>query len=78
MWCRNCVWLFMTDKDTNSMSDGHSFSADLLFSIIKIFSTTSANGKCMRLSSQTRLTGNNFLWLTDGTNRNIIKIPYWG
>ena len=33
------LWLIMTDKDTISMSDGHSFSADPLL-IIKILSTT--------------------------------------
>ena len=42
MHCRNCkiMWLIMTDKDTVSMSDGHSFSADPLLSIIKILSAT--------------------------------------
>ena len=41
MQCRNCkiIWLIMTDKDTFSMSDGHSFLADILLSIIKILST---------------------------------------
>ena len=42
MQCKNCkiMWLIMTDKDTISMSDGHSFSTDHLLSIIKILSTT--------------------------------------
>ena len=42
MQCRNCkiVWLIMTDKDTISMSDDHSFSTDSLLSIIKILSAT--------------------------------------
>ena len=32
MQCRTCkfMWLIMTDKDTISMSDGHSFSVDPL------------------------------------------------
>ena len=40
MEVRNCkiIWLIMTDKDTISMSDGHSFSTDTLSSIIKILS----------------------------------------
>ena len=40
--CRNCkiMWVNITDKDTISMSDGHSFSTDPLLSIIKILSTT--------------------------------------
>ena len=42
MQCRNCkiIWLIMTDKDTISMSDDHSFSNYHLLSIIKILSTT--------------------------------------
>ena len=42
MQCKNykIMRLIMTDKDTISMSDGHSFSTDLLLSIIKILSTT--------------------------------------
>ena len=41
MQCRNCkiMWLIVSDKDTVSMSDGHSFSIDPLLSIIKILST---------------------------------------
>ena len=41
MQCKNCkiMQLIMTDKDTSSMSDGHSFSNDPLLSIIKILST---------------------------------------
>ena len=41
MQCRNgkIMWLIMADKDTISMSDGHSFSTDPLLSIIKILST---------------------------------------
>ena len=41
MQCRNCkiAWLIVTDKDTISMLDGHSFSTDSLSSIIKILST---------------------------------------
>ena len=35
MQCRNSriLWLIMTDKDTISMSDGHSFLTDPLLSI---------------------------------------------
>ena len=42
MQCRNCksMRLVMTYKDTLSMSNGHSFSTDPLFSAIKILSTT--------------------------------------
>ena len=42
MQSRNCkiMWLIMTDKDTTSMSDGHSFSTDPFLSIIKVLSTT--------------------------------------
>ena len=42
MQCRNfkIIWLMMTDKDTISMSDGHSFSIDTLLSIIKMLSNT--------------------------------------
>ena len=32
-------WLIMTDKDTTSMSDGHSFSTDPLLSVVKISAT---------------------------------------
>ena len=34
----NCkiIWLIMTDKDTISMFDGHSFPTDPLLTIIKI------------------------------------------
>ena len=41
MQCRNCKieWLIMSDKDTVSMSNGHSFSTDLLLSITNILST---------------------------------------
>ena len=41
MQCRNCkiLWLIMTDKDTISMPDGHSFSTDPLLRI-KILPTT--------------------------------------
>ena len=59
------------------MSDGHSFSTDILLSNIKILSTTQVNGKYRRLSNQTRPTGNNFKWLTDDINRNVLRIPYW-
>ena len=40
--CRNCknMWLIMTDKDTISLSDGHSFLTDPLLSITNILSTT--------------------------------------
>ena len=42
MQCRNCkiMWLIMTDKDTISTSDGHSFLTDPLLSIIKMLSAT--------------------------------------
>ena len=42
MQCRYCkiMWLIMTDRDTISVSDGHSFSTEPLLSIIKILSTT--------------------------------------
>ena len=42
MQCRNrkILWLIMTDKDTISMSDGHSFLTDPLMSITEILSTT--------------------------------------
>ena len=42
MQCKNCkiMWLIMTDKDTISVFDGHSFSTDTLVSIIKTLSTT--------------------------------------
>ena len=59
----------MTDQDTISMPDGHRFSTDLLLSVIKILSATYVNEKYMRLPNQTRLTGNNFLWLIDGINK---------
>ena len=41
MQCRFCkvMWLIIADKDTISMSDGHSASVDPLLSIIKILST---------------------------------------
>ena len=41
MQCRNGIimWLIMTDKDTISMSQGHSFSTDPLLSVIKMLST---------------------------------------
>ena len=32
-------WLIMTNKDTTSVSDGHSFSTDSLLSIVKISTT---------------------------------------
>ena len=57
------------------MPDGHNFSNDLLFSIIKILSTTSlVNGKYLKLPNQTIPIGNTFSWLTDGINKNIIRI----
>ena len=42
MQYRNCkiMWLVMTNKDTISISDSHSFSTDPLLSIIKILSPT--------------------------------------
>ena len=42
MQCINCkiMWLIMTDEDTISTSDGHSFPIDPLLIIIKILSTT--------------------------------------
>ena len=52
--------VFMTDKDTISVSDGHSFSSDPLLSIIKLLSTSWVNRKYMRLLNQTRLIGNHF------------------
>ena len=67
----------MTDKDTISMPDGHSFSTDTSLSIMKILSSTSVNGKYMRLPNQTRVIGNNFSWLIDGINRNILRIQCW-
>ena len=38
MQCRNCkiLWLIMTDKNTDSTSDGHSFSTGPLLSIVKM------------------------------------------
>ena len=33
------MWLIMTDQDTTSMSDCHSFSTDPLLSVIKILQT---------------------------------------
>ena len=79
MQCRNCeiMWLTMTDKDTISMSDGHSFSTDPLLNIVKILLSASLNGKYMRLPKQTRLIGNNFSWLIYGINRNILRIQCW-
>ena len=65
------MWLRMTNKDTISMSDSHSFSNDPLLSIIKILSTTEEKGKYVTLPNQTKLTGNNFSWLIDDINRNI-------
>ena len=42
MSCRNCKinLLIVTDRDTISMSDGHSLLTDPSLSIIKILSTT--------------------------------------
>ena len=42
MQCRNCkiIWLTMTDKDTTSMFDSHSFSNDPLWSVILIIYST--------------------------------------
>ena len=56
MPCRyfKIMWLIMTDEDTISVSDGHSFLTDPLLSIIKILSITGVNGKYMRLPNQTR------------------------
>ena len=34
------MWLIMTDKDTISVSDGHSFSTDSMLTIIKILPTS--------------------------------------
>ena len=75
MQCRNCkiMWVIMTDKDTISISDGHSFSTDPLLNIVKILLSTSLNGKYMRLLNQTRLIGNNFSWLIHGINRNVLR-----
>ena len=79
MQCRNykTIWLIMTDKDTISMSDGHSFPIDHLLSIIKTLLTTYVNGKYLRLRNQTRPMKKVFSWLMDGINRNILRIPSW-
>ena len=71
------MWLIITDKNTISMSDGHSFSTDPLLNIIKILLSASVSGKYMRLPNQTRLIRNNFLWLIYGINRNILRIQCW-
>ena len=79
MQCRNykTIWLIMTNKDTISMSDGHSFPIDHLLSIIKTLLTTYVNGKYLRLRNQTRPMKKVFSWLMDGINRNILRIPSW-
>ena len=76
MQCRNCkiMLLSITNKDTISMFDSHSFSTDPLLSIFKILSTTEEKGKYVTLPNQTRLIGNNFSWLIDDINRNIFRI----
>ena len=79
MVCRNCkiMQLIMTGKDTISMSDNCCFSTDPSLSIIKILSTTSVNRKFMRRPSQITPIGKKYSWLTDGINRNILRILYW-
>ena len=47
-------WLIMADKDTISVSDGHSFSTDPLLSI-----------NYLTITNQTRLSGSTFSRLTE-------------
>ena len=63
------------------MSDNYSFSTDSLLSIIKILSTTSVNGKYMRLPNQTRPIGKKLMvnrWhLKEYSQNTILELNHF-